>query len=117
MDVSEFIEGKYLKAAIVESSPNKKGVIQSEAKYVDSAYGVQLQCEVLFNGRVKLWNISQDAAKNLKSIFGLDSKAWIGREVLFSVLVVRGKQCLAVQPVIVPVETIGDDTRVHAVVR
>lgn len=88
MDTTQYGESKYLTPQLIkesqQNSPQKIGLIISDAEVEDGKYGKQLVIRVSFDKKVKIWKLSKENVKSLHKISVL-SENWLTKKIGFTV--------------------------------
>lgn len=92
MDATQYGESDYVTAELVKASSTKKVVVVGDAKTEETDYGVKLTVPVELDGKPKKYRPNKDTVKNLISVFGKDTKSWIGKTIDMQVITVMGKE-------------------------
>ena len=103
VDTTRASEGKYVNADMVKKSATKRLVIINEGEYVESQYGEKLQFKVEIDFKQKVWSPNTDSLKNLQMVYGMNSDKWVGKIIILSTMIFRGKEVVNGVPYI-PVE-------------
>lgn len=103
MDVSEAMESDYINADFVRESPSKKCVILDEGKFSEGEWQgkkfTRFELTVEIDGKKKIWKPNKDTVKNIASVHGKDSKAWVGQVVILRILKTNGKDVVTGLPI------------------
>jgi len=86
VDVTEAMEGQYLTAECVKSSPTKEAVVTDGGEYTKSDYGKKLCIEINIDRKKKIYRPNIDSAKNLAGVWGKESDLWVGKTLLLRFL-------------------------------
>ena len=100
MNTKEFGESQYLTVGFIKGSATKIGVILDEGvREIDAKYGkAKITLKVSMDEIVKLFNPSKENVQNLQKL-GMDSIAWRGKQVQFSIKVVDGQDRIVAEPI------------------
>lgn len=95
MDATIFGESNYITADLVNNSESKTAAIVGDSETVDTDYGERLVIPVEIDGKQKSYRPNRDSVKNIITVLGAETKAWIGKELQFSLFSYAGKQCVS----------------------
>ena len=95
MDVNELVQGKWLSAQDVKTSPTKTVVILSAGELVDktSLKGEKYKALVVsaqIDGKTKDWRINYTTIRKLVEKYGTETNAWIGKPILLTTMYLQG---------------------------
>lgn len=114
VDATNAMEGENLTADMVAKSPTKKLVILGAGKYAATEFDgktvQKLELPIEIDGKRKLWRPNKDSAASIGLIYGKDTDNWVGKIIILSLSVFKGKQIVHGMPMInVPVVTVTSE--------
>jgi hypothetical protein len=88
MDMKEYAESEYLTSDKIKKSETKKGLIVSDVELVEGfEKGTKVpQLRIDIDNFTKKWKMNKTSVQNLIKAYGEESKGWLGKEVIFSVV-------------------------------
>lgn len=92
MDLEKYTKTKaeFLKAQDVIENPASVFIIQDEGSMVENKFGNQrVHLGGEFNGEEKVFDLSSTNARILVSLYGVESKEWIGKSITLTTYKVR----------------------------
>ena len=93
VEIDDLIGGQYVNVDIVKAAKDKRAVIITEGSKVNTKWGtVKLELDVQIDTQTKTWTLNQETLRNLREMWGNDTKAWIGKMVLLSTNEREGKR-------------------------
>ena len=100
MDTREFAESSYVTAELIKTSPTKTATIIGDATRTEGEYKgkkfMKLEMPVEIDGKHKTYSPNRDGVKNIQAALGMESKNWIGKVLVFQVVILQGKETLLV---------------------
>lgn len=108
MDMTKFAESEYLTTDKIENSKTKRGIVISDVTELDGKFGKKAELMVEIDMIRKKWNPNKVSVQNLIVGFGVDSKSWLGKEVIFSVeKTEKGDKTIIGKPYTVKIESLN----------
>ena len=89
MDMTEFMEGKYLTVDLVEKSKDRKAYILTPGIREQGKFGQTATLMIDFNGIQKQWSPNKQSVKCLSDAWGVASEQWVGKRIEFTIEPVR----------------------------
>lgn len=91
MDATQYGESDYVTAELVKASKTKIAIIIGEATEEDTDFGRKLTFPIEIDGKKKTYRPNKDSVKNIIWALGAETKLWLGKSIIFSVISVMGK--------------------------
>lgn len=108
MDMTKYAESEYLTAEKINKSLTKIGVVIADATEIDGKFGKKSEFLIEIDEVRKKWNPNKTSVQNLIEGYGKDSKSWLGKEVIFSVVKTeQGKDTIIGKPLPIKTENIN----------
>jgi hypothetical protein len=98
MDATQYGGSDFITTEIVKASKTKKLVIVGDGKAEDTDWGSRIEFPVEIDGRRKRYRPNKDTIKNCISLFGADTKGWLGKFIDVRVISVAGKDSVIGTP-------------------
>lgn len=94
MDVSDFIETKFIRAEDVAGSPSHIWVIKSiDTEFVKDTYGNdRIRIHLVGPQKEKLYDLNQGDARKVTEALGKETDGWLGNGLVFEVFRVKSKK-------------------------
>lgn len=97
-DASDFMGENYLDVATVKASKTKRIRIEAQPTIEQTTWGRKLQCKALLDGIEYVWKFNQKTVGKLVEKYGLDPRAWAGRELNLEVEQIKGNDSIIGYP-------------------
>lgn len=95
VSTSQALETDYVNAELVKNSGTRRLVILGEGQYETTTYdqrtSQRLTLPVEIDGKHKKWQPNRDSIKSCNQLLGNDTKHWVGRIILLTPIVIKGK--------------------------
>jgi hypothetical protein len=99
MDATQFGESDFITTEIVNASKTKKIVIVGDGKVEETDWGSRMELPVEIDGKKKRYRPNKDTIKNCISLFGADTKGWLGKTISLVVMSIAGKDSIIGTPI------------------
>lgn len=108
MDVTKYMQSENITVQLLKENPQRIIKILTEAKAVQTDYGIKLACEVDYNGNKKTWRLNRDTIKNLCEAYGTDSNLWIDKDIRLMLVSKGGKEFIIGYPEVIKTEGVKE---------
>ena len=81
VDSTKACETDWISMDLVSNSPTKTATIIDEGRYKATPWGQALELNIEMDGKQKTWTPNKDSCLSMNRTWGVDSKAWVGKQI------------------------------------